>query len=443
MTPSRPLSGESEAIAAAQRSIRRLSLISAAIVAVFVGGGGFWAVTAPLAGAVIAAGTVVVESNVKTVQHPNGGIIGEIRVREGVHVTEGDLVMRLDDTLTRANLQLVLKQLIEARAREARLEAERDGRDVVFPAEIAGFQANEDMRRAVDGEATLFHARRAAREGQQRQLRERIDQIREEIGGVMAQEAARRRQVDLIGRELADMSDLFRRNLVPRTRMVELEREAARLSGDVGQFIAERARAQGRITETELQIIQVDQELRREVSAELREVQARIGELVERRVAAEDQLRRIDIRAPQTGFVHQLQHHTVGGVVQGGQALMQIVPGDDLLVFEMRIQTHDIDQVAVGQPVFVRLTAFPHGVTPELRGVMTRVSADAQRDPNSPAPFFVGRARLDAGELAKLGDRKLVPGMPADVFVHTGDRTAMAYLMKPLSDQIRRAFREN
>lgn len=424
-------------------SRRRLIATGAAVAILFVGGLGGWAATVPLAGAVISPGFVVVDTNVKTVQHLTGGVVGEIRVRDAMRVREGDLLIRLDETVTRANLQVVVKQLNELTARQARLEAERDGAsDIAVPAALAQNADDPEVARALAGERTLFQARLTVREGQRRQLRGRIGQIREEIGGLSAQETARRRQVDLIQRELVDIRDLFGRNLVPRTRLVELEREAARLAGDVGQFVAERARAEGRITESELQILQIDQDLRREVSTDLRDVQTRIGELVERRVAAEDVLKRIDIRAPQTGIVHQLAYHTVGGVIPAGQPIMQIVPGDDVLVIEIRVAPQDIDKVAVGQPAVIRFTSFPHGTTPEIAGSVIRVSADLVREQQTNAMHFTARVAVGEGELARLGSNRIVPGMPAEVFVRTGDRTALSYLVKPISDQISRAFRE-
>ncbi len=433
----------SDDIAAQRKAIRRLIVMGLGIIVLFVGGLGGWAATVPLAGAVLASGQVVVDTNVRTVQHPTGGVIGDIRVRETARVREGDLLIRLDDTVTRANLQVLVKQLIELAARQARLEAERDGlSEMAVPDDLKERMSHPDVIRSWSGETTLFTARRASREGQRRQLRERIDQIRGEIAGLSAQEAARRRQIELIDRELTDIRDLFRRNLVPRTRLVELEREAARLAGDVGQFMAERARAEGRITESELQVIQIDQDLRREVSTELREVQARIGEFVERRVAAEDALKRIDIRAPISGSVHQLAHHTIGGVIPAGQAIMQIVPGDDLLVIEVRLVPQDIDKVAVGQQAAIRFPSFPQGTTPELVGSVTRISADVVRDPQTGTVFFTARLAVREGELARLGDNRIVPGMPAEVFVQTGERTALAYLTKPIRDQINRAFRE-
>ncbi|QCI69000.1 HlyD family type I secretion periplasmic adaptor subunit [Phreatobacter stygius] len=427
-----------------ETSMRRLVIAGLVIVVALVGGVGTWAATVPLSGAVVASGTIVADTNVKTVQHPTGGVIGEIHVRDSARVGEGDLLVRLDDTVTRANLQVVVKQLNEMQARLARLEAERDGlREFAVPADLAAIMGLPDVARAVASEKSLFLARLETRDGQARQMRERIGQIREEIAGISAQEKARRRQVELIDREVADVGDLYRRNLVPRTRMVELEREQARLTGDVGQFVAERARAEARITETELLILQIGQDLRREVSTELRDVQGRIGEFVERRIQAEDTLKRIEIRAPQSGLVHQLNYHTVGGVIPPGQPIMQIVPGDDLLVIEIRIQPQDIEKVAIGQPAHIRFSALPHGTTPEVQGKVTRVSADVVREQQTNAVYFTARVAVLDGELAKIGTHRLVSGMPAEVFVRTQDRTALAYLMKPIADQLNRAFREN
>jgi HlyD family secretion protein len=425
-------------------SLRRLIAVGLGVSIVFVGGLGVWGATVPLSGAVVASGLVVVDSNVKAVQHPTGGVIQRLHIRDGMRVSEGDLLIRLDDTVTRANLQVISKQLDEFTARQARLEAERDGAEAItVPQFLSARLADPDVLRAVEGERKLFVARRASRESQRRQLRERIEQIKGEIVGITAQEEARRRQVQLIERELQDIRDLFSRNLVPRTRLVELERESARLAGDVGQFVSERGRAQGRISESELQILQIDLELQREVTTELRDVQARVGELGERRVAAEDVLRRIEIKAPATGYVHQLAVHTVGGVIPaGGPPIMQIVPDNDILVIEVRIAPQDIDKVAAGQAAFIRFTSFPHGTTPEVRGSVQRVSADVVKESQTGALYFTARIAVTEGELARLGDNKIVPGMPAEVFVRTGDRTALAYLTKPIVDQVNRAFRE-
>ena len=296
----------------AQRSIRRHLLGGLAVVALLAGGVGGLAATTELAGAVIAPGSLVVDTNVKKVQHPTGGVVGELRVRDGDRVKAGDIVVRLDETITQANLAIVVKSLNELRgaARAARGRARRHRGRGQFPAELLARSADPEVARMIEGERNLFELRRTARAGQKAQLKERIAQLREEIQGLTGQAAAKKREIELIGQELEGVRDLWRKNLVQIQRVTALERDAARLEGERGQLIAATAQSKGKISEIELQIIQIDQDLRSEVAKELREVQGKIAELVERKVAAEDQLKRIDIRAPQDGIVHQLAVHT-------------------------------------------------------------------------------------------------------------------------------------
>jgi HlyD family secretion protein len=427
---------------AAQRSIRRHLLGGLAAVALLAGGVGGLAATTELAGAVIAPGTMVVDSNVKKVQHPTGGVVGELRVRDGDRVKSGDIVVRLDETITQANLAIVVKSLNEMHARLARLEAERDDTaDVQFPAELLARSADPEVKRVIDGERNLFQLRRKARSGQKQQLGERIQQLREEIQGITGQAAAKKREIELIGQELEGVRDLWRKNLVQIQRVTALERDAARLEGARGQLIAATAQSKGRISEIELQIIQIDQDLHSEVAKELREVQAKIAELVERKVAAEDQLKRIDIRAPQDGLVHQLVVHTVGGVITPGEAMMLIVPEADNLTVEAKLNPQDIDQVQPGQKAVLRFSTFNQRTTPELNGTVIRVSADLTTDQRSGVSYYTVRISIPEAEVARLGGLKLLPGMPLEAFIQTGDRTVLSYLMKPMADQIARAFR--
>jgi HlyD family secretion protein len=407
------------------------------------GGLGGWAASASLAGAVLAPGTVVVDSNVRKVQHPAGGVVGEIRVRDGDTVNAGEIVVRLDETITRANLQVITKQLDELAVRRARLKAERDGAaSVETPAALLGRQEEPELGELLAGERTLFESRRTARAGQKAQLGERIAQLREEIGGLAAQQKAKAKELELVKTELAAQEQLWAKNLVPLAKYTATQREATRLDGERAQLIAAAARAKGRISETELQIIQLDQDLKAEVSKEMREIQAKEAELIERRVAAEDQLKRIDIRAPQAGVVHQLAVHTVGGVVTAGEPIMLIVPSGDTLVIEAKIAPQDIDQVRQGLPAFVRFPAFNQRTTPELSGVVSRVSADLMREPQTDRAYYVARIALPDAEMERLGELKLVPGMPVEAYIRTGERTALSYLVKPLTDQIARAFKE-
>ena len=427
---------------AAQRSIRRHLLGGLAAVALLAGGVGGLAATTELAGAVIAPGTMVVDSNVKKVQHPTGGVVGELRVRDGDRVKSGDIVVRLDETITQANLAIVVKSLNEMHARLARLEAERDDADTpAFPAELMARRDDAEVKRVIDGERNLFQLRRKARSGQKQQLGERIQQLREEIQGITGQAAAKKREIELIGQELEGVRDLWRKNLVQIQRVTALERDSARLEGERGQLIAATAQSKGKISEIELQIIQIDQDLRSEVAKELREVQAKIAELVERKVAAEDQLKRIDIRAPQDGIVHQLVVHTLGGVITPGEAMMLIVPEADALTVEARIAPQEIDQVAAGQAATLRFSAFNQRTTPELNGVVSRVSADLSTDQRTGAAYYTVRIALPESETARLKGLRLLPGMPVESFTRTGERTILSYVAKPFTDQATRAFR--
>ncbi len=413
------------------------------LLVVLCGGIGGWAATTEISGAVIAAGVLVVDSNVKKVQHPTGGVVGEIRARDGDRVTIGDILIRLDETVTRANLTIVLKGLDELVARKARLEAERDGlENIAFPSEFVARVGELEVAAIISGERKLFELRQTARIGQKSQLRERIAQLREEIGGIAAQIKAKAQEIVLIQRELNGARDLWEKNLMPITKLTQLEREATRLEGERAQLTATSAQSKGKISELELQIIQVDRDLASEVGKELREVDAKIGEFVERRVAAEDQLKRIDIRAPQDGLVHQSVVHTVGGVINAGEQLMLIVPSTDNLIVEAKFAPQDIDQVKVGHRAVLRFTSFNQRTTPELNGVVTRISADTTVDQRTSAPYYTLRISLSREEISRLGDVTLVPGMPVESFIQTGDRRVISYLMKPLSDQVMRAFRE-
>ncbi|SCW70628.1 HlyD family type I secretion periplasmic adaptor subunit [Ancylobacter rudongensis] len=424
-------------------ALRRLTLLGGAAVLLFAGTVGVWAVASTLTGAVVASGQFVVDGNVKKVQHATGGIVGALNVREGDRVEEGAVLIRLDDTITRANLQLVTQQLDEFAARRGRLLAERDGLAVIAVApELAARGGELDIAALIASEQNQFAARRVARAGRQAQLARRIAQLEDEIAGLRAQQAARDRQAALIAEELAGVRQLYAKNLVALSRKAALEREAAELDGESGRLIAAVAQAEGRIAETRLQVIEIDDVLREEVMKELGEIQSKAAELTERRIAAEDQLKRVDIRAPSAGFVHQLAVHTVGGVITPAEPAMLIVPAREALQVEARVNPPDIDQIAPGQPAQIRIHAFNQRTTPQLAGTVARISADTSRDPQSGAVFYTLRVAIPAEELARLAPQALSPGMQAEVFVQTQDRTPLHYLVKPLQDQIARAFRE-
>jgi HlyD family secretion protein len=407
-----------------------------------VGIGG-WAATTELSGAITASGSVVVDSNVKKVQHLTGGVVGELLVREGDHVHAGDTLVRLDETVLRASLAIVTKGLDEMRARKARLAGERDGAErIMVPAELLEPAPTKEFATALDSEQRLFDLRRAARQGQKSQLRQRIAQLDDEIRGYAALQQAKAEEIEIIQRELTGVRALWQQNLIQINRLTILEREAARLKGELAQSIASSAQVRGKVSEIELQIIQVDQDLSSEVAKELREIDGKIGEFIERKVTAEDQLKRVDIRAPQGGVVHQLSVHTVGGVVSPAEPVMLIVPEADLLTVEAKVSPQDIDQLYVGQTASLRFTAFNQRMTPEIQGTVSRISADVTSDQRTGQNFYTARVSIIADELARLGRVKLLPGMPAEIFAKTYDRSVLSYFTKPLSDQIVRAFRE-
>jgi HlyD family secretion protein len=425
-------------------SLRRHLLGGAIIALLLTAGLGGWAATTELAGAVIAPGSVVVDSNVKKVQHLTGGIVGKLMVRDGSRVRAGDVVVRLDETIMRANLAIVVKGLAEMNARQARLASERDRADeIAFPAVLLARQSDPDVARAIDSERKLFDLRRNARAGQKAQLRERINQLEEEVRAHVALQQAKGEEIELIQRELDGVRALWHKNLIQLTRLTALEREAVRLKGERAQALSAATQARGKIIETELQIIQIDQDLSSEVAKEMREVDMKIGEFIERQVTAEDQLKHVDIRAPQDGVVHQLAVHTVGGVVSPADPIMLIVPEADLLAVEAKVSPQDIDQLHVGQEAGLRFSAFNQRTTPEITGTLSRISADVSQDQRSGQSYYVVRIGISPEQVARLGNNaRLVPGMPVEVFIKTYDRTVMSYFTKPLHDQILRAFRE-
>ena len=426
-----------------RRAIRQHILLSLVVVVLLVGGIGGWAATSEFAGAVIAQGQLVVDTNVKKVQHPTGGVVAELRVRDGDMVNLGDIVIKLDDTQTRANLAIVVKGLDEFAARRAREEAELEGKDTVtFPEELTGRKDDPEIAKILTGEAALFEIRRKTREGLKAQLTERVSQSEEEITGLVAQVESKDKQIEWIKKELEGVRQLWTKQLVQFTRVTTLEREQARLEGERGQLVASIAQSRGKISETKIQILQIDQDMRTEVGKDLADIRGKSAELVEKKVAAEDQLKRIDIRAPQSGMVHQLDVHTVGGVVTAGQQIMLIVPAADKLIVEAKVQPQDIDQVRVGQPAVMRFTAFNSRTTPELNGEVVVVSGDVTQDQRTGASYYTVRIAVPPSEIARLDAPKLVPGMPVEVFIQTTIRTVVSYFVRPFQDQIAKAFRE-
>ncbi len=429
----------------ALHSIQRYMIVGMVIVAFVTFGIGGWAATSELTGAVIGQGVLVVDSSVKKVQHLTGGVVAELRVREGDKVKAGDILVRLDETQTLANATIISKNFDDLLARQARLESERDNMDrITFPKVLLdrARDTSTEAARAITAEKSLFDLRRQARSGQKAQLMERSAQLQEEIKGYLGQVDAKQKEVEFIRQELEGVRTLFQKNLVPMNRLTALERDSARIDGERSQLSGAIAQSKGKMAEIALQIIQIDQDLRTEVGKDLIEAQSKISELAERKTAAVDQLNRIDIRAPQSGRVHQLTVHTVGGVITPGEPIMMIVPDADALAVEVKIAPRDIEQVYVGQAASMRFAAFDQKTTPGIEGEVSMVSAETTLDQRTGTSYYTARVLLSPEQVAKMGDAKLLPGMPVDVFIKTPGRTAFSYLIKPLRDQAERAFKE-
>lgn len=424
--------------------IRRYVRLGTLTCLVLVVGFGGWAATAKLSSAVISVGKIVVESNVKSVQHPDGGIVGEIYVEDGDVVNAGDLVIKLDETLVAANRALLDGQIIALEARLARLEAERmDADTITVPDELAERMDEKLAKQAMDSEKTVFNARRDTMAGQVDRLNERVKQLNQQIEGLEAQRDAKVGEVDLIDVELDVLGDLFDRGRTTRDRIVNLKRNRMRLEGERGALVSQIAVARGRINETQLEILQLKTDQREKTFSDITELKPELANLKERRAAADFQLKQMDIRAPATGTVFELAVHTVGGVVQPGEVIMQIVPHSDLLLVEANVAPTDVDQVAIGQDVTLVLTAFDYKTTPQLHGTVDFVSAEASVDEQTGLAFYEVRVALNEGELERLADdQTLIPGMPAEAYISTGGQTVVSYLMRPLTEQIRKAWRE-
>ena len=433
---SAPASGESDGIGANV-------LLGLSVSALLVGGVGVWAAKTTLAGAVIAAGTVVVESNVKKVQHQEGGIVGEILVREGDRVKAGEVVLRLDGTMTHANLQIISKQLDRVVARQARLDAERLGLAEMKLPERLGERTDEpEMAVLAAAERALFESRSNSLASQKAQLETRSGQLERQIEGLKAQHQSVEKSLTLVRHDLIAIEGLHEKKIVSMERLTNLRLEVSRLEGEGGRLVAAIAEIEGKISETRLQILTLEEEMRKEATTDLREAEGEEAELVERKIVAEDQLARVDVRAPQSGIVQELAVHTVGGVIGAGETIMLIVPAADGLVVDARIAPASIDDVEPGQPVSIRFSAFDANTTPECKGTLKRVSADLIKDVEAQQAYFIARVAINDEKACLRGARRLLPGMPAEVHIQTGERSVWSYLVKPLSDQFSRAFRE-
>jgi HlyD family type I secretion membrane fusion protein len=414
-----------------------------ALIGVFLAGFLVWAAFAPLDSAAVAPGRVSVEGNRKTISHLEGGIVRDILVREGASVSAGALLIRLDDTKARASLELVRGREIAALATEARLTAERDGNDTIaYPERLRAEMADPKVREIVAGQNSIFAARRGELEQQIAILEKRVAVLKEEIGGLKGEIGAANRQLALLDEELADQEELFDKGLARKSTVFGLRRRTAEIEGARSRNTGAIARAHQQIGETGLRIAELKAARTKEVVEELRQVQAELYDLAERRAAAEDVLKRTEIVAATDGTVVGLKVHTPGGVIPAGGPLMDIVPSNDRLVVEARVDPSDIDAVQAGLDAEVRLTAFNARKTKPVAGTVVSVSADRLNDERSGAAYYLARIELTGDLREALDGAPLKPGMPAEVMIRTGSRTALEYLFKPISASLNRAFRE-
>ena len=425
-------------------SVRGPMTLGVLALLVLVGGFGAWAALSNIAGAVVAPGQIQVEQNRQAVQHPEGGVVLTLDVVEGQMVDRGEILMRLDPSDVESGLAVANAQLNEWRARQARLEAERDLADqVTFPADLLAAAAlDPDLEEVLEGQRNLFAARNETLTQETDQLSRRTDQIRAQLDGIAAQREALVEQRNLVEEELVSVQNLIDRGLAEASRGLALRRESARLLGTIGELDASAAEAEGRITEIDLAILQLETQRREEAIAELREIRVQQAELTGRTRALARQLEDMDIRAPVAGVVYALAVSGPRAVVQAAEPVLYLVPQDRPLVISTRIAPTNVDEVFVGQDVTLRFPAFDMRTTPELYGRVRQVSADAFVDEATGVSFYEAEIILNEGEMARLGDETLLPGMPVEAFIRTEDRTPLAYLLRPLADYFNRAFRE-
>lgn len=404
---------------------------------------GAWASTAPIASAVIAQGNVTVDGKRKVIQHLEGGIIGSIEVEDGDVVQAGDVLIRLDPTQAKSRLAIIRSALNKDLATEARLIAERDGLDkIYFPEELLSQRQDENVRRLMKSQEQLFSVRGETLAGEVKLFQQRIAQLEQQIVGLEFQLESNTEQTRLIEEELAGLESLLEKGQTTRPRVLQLRRRMAALKGEKGELTAEVARLKERISETKLQIIQKKSQFRESVSDESNQTQSRLQDLRERAIAARDVLARVDIRAPIAGTIVNTEFHTRGAVIKPGQRILEIVPGESKLIVDTAIKPNDIDNVVVGQTAKIRITAFNQRTAPLLDGTVTYVSADSLENKQTGSTHFIAYIQIVEGEMKKMHDMTLKPGMQAEVMIQTGARTALQYLVQPILDSMNRAFRE-
>lgn len=426
------------------KSIRNTLILGfgslAAMLAVF----GVWTAFASLNGAVIAPATIVAESYSKKVQHREGGNVQRIMIKDGDTVAEGQDLVLLDPTETKAELGIINNQLNELLIRKARLSAQRDGKtSFTLPLSMQATITDPVVAEILSGQQHLLESTLQTATSKKGQFQEQLGQLKEQIEGVAAQITSNKKQLQLVKTELVNLRGLQKQGLVPLSRVSAMDREAARLEGEQGQLTSNRAAAEAKIGEVKLQIIQVDEELRNMALTDIRDAEAKIAEFEQRKVSVSSRLSRMTIKAPIAGTIYQLAVHTEGGVIGPGETLMMIVPQGDDLVLQAQVAPNDIDHVHLGQPASVKFNAFNSRVQNDIAAEVTQVAADTSRADAQSAPFYAIRLTISAAELKKLGDNKLKPGMSAEAFIQTEARTPFSYLIQPLMDQFAYAMRES
>lgn len=415
-----------------------------AVLALFLGLG-VWGTQSRIAGAVVASGMIQVELLRQVVQHPDGGVVGTINVTEGDKVVAGDVLVRFDDTLLMSEMAIVQGQYAETLARKDRLRAERDGQSkVTFSDELLNMaKADPDIQSLISDEQSLFATRLEFVSRETAQLNERKVQINGQIEGVQAQLAAFHRQRELVQRELADLQSLLDQGLTQATRVLSLQREEARLLGETGELRSVVARGNAQLIETDIEILKLQSQRQQDALAELREIEFLLIELTQRQLSARETLSRMDVRAPMGGIVHGMTVHALRSVVRGADPILYIIPQDSPMIVKSRIESIHIDQVHVGQEAALRFSTFDQRTTPEVIGHIAKVSADVFTDEVTGLSYYSADILPDPDALDKLGDVELLPGMPVEAFIKTGDRSPLNYLAKPLTDYFNRAFRES
>ncbi len=410
-----------------------------------VGGLGLWSTQTKLAGAVVASGVIEVETNRQVVQHPDGGVVGQIKVRDGDIVEAGALLLQFDGTFLSSELAIVEGQLFELFARKARLNSERIDADVmIVPDTLQNLALDHpEVQNLIDGQNRLFEARLETLQKESEQLDEQIAQIKSQIDGTDAQLISLNRQLELIGEELADQMQLFDQGLAPVSRVKALQREEASLGGDIGRLEADIARLKGQIASIEIEKLRLSASRQEDAITNLRDIQLQEIEMAERRLALKERLSRLEIRAPVAGVIYDSQVFSQQTVIQPGAPMMYIVPQDTPLLIAAKVDSIHVDQIYRGQDVTLRFSAFNQRQTPELSGKVVNLSADALTDEATGSRYYRAEILPNQGEVARLDDQALLPGMPVETFIRTDERTPLSYLTKPLTDYFVKAFRES